>query len=42
MVINLEMDFKLPSQPTAIQAFLSERYQAAVRPVFGEIGLKAI
>ncbi len=29
MVINLEIDFKLPSQPAAIQAFLSERYQAA-------------
>jgi flavin prenyltransferase len=29
MVINLELDFKLPAQPAAIQAFLSERYQAA-------------
>jgi flavin prenyltransferase len=29
MVVAMEMDFKLPSRPTAMQAFLSERYQAA-------------
>jgi len=29
MVIGMETDFKLPSRPTAMAAFLSERYQAA-------------
>lgn len=29
MVIGMETDFKLPSRPTDMQAFLSERYQAA-------------
>ncbi|RKZ47467.1 MAG: aromatic acid decarboxylase [Candidatus Parabeggiatoa sp. nov. 2] len=29
MVVGMEMDFKLPSRPIAMQAFLSERYQAA-------------
>jgi len=29
LVIDLEIDFKLPVNPTAIQEFLTERYQAA-------------